>query len=182
MQCQLCGKRPAVVHFTQIENNKKSEYHVCEKCAEERGFHTSLAKSKFSVGDLLAGMVDQTAGGEEAKVGRVQCPRCHMVYSAFKESGRLGCSECYSTFRAQLRPLLRRIHGSTKHVGKTPVRDSARVALRREIQKLHEDMQKAIEHEEFETAARLRDRIRSIETQGGTEPSDGSLPAGEESR
>jgi protein-arginine kinase activator protein McsA len=56
------------------------------------------------------------------------------------------------------------------------------VALRREIQKLHEDMQKAIEHEEFETAARLRDRIRSIETQGGTEPSDGSLPAGEESR
>lgn len=120
MQCQLCGKRPAVVHFTEIVNNKKSEYHVCEKCAEERGYHTPLVKTKFSVGDLLAGMVDQTGAGEEAKVGRVQCPRCHMVYSSFKETGRLGCSECYTTFRAQLRPLLRRIHGSTKHVGKTP--------------------------------------------------------------
>ena len=176
MQCQVCGKRPAVVHFTEIVNNKKSEVHVCEKCAEERGYHTPLVKSKFSVGDLLAGMVDQTGASEEAKVGRVQCPRCHMVYSAFKETGRLGCSECYTTFRAQLRPLLRRIHGSTKHEGKSPIRDSARVALRREIQKLHEDMQKAIDKEEFETAARLRDQIRTIEEQGG------GLKASEEPR
>jgi protein arginine kinase activator len=167
MQCQICGKNPAVVHFTEIVNNKKSEYHVCEKCAEERGYSSPLNKTKFSVGDLLAGMVDQTGGGEEAKVGRVQCPRCHMVYSSFKESGRLGCSECYTTFRAQLRPLLRRIHGSTKHVGKTPVRDAARVALRREIQRLHEDLQRAIEREEFEAAARLRDEIRTIEAKGG---------------
>lgn len=174
MQCQLCGKRPAVVHFTEIVNNKKSEVHVCEKCAEERGYHTPLVKSKFSVGDLLAGMVDQTGSTEETKVGRVQCPRCHMVYSAFKESGRLGCSECYTTFRAQLRPLLRRIHGSTKHEGKSPVRDSARVALRREIQKLHEDMVKAIEQEEFETAARLRDQIRTIEEQSDQKTGEGS--------
>jgi protein arginine kinase activator len=174
MQCQVCGKKPAVVHFTEIVNNKKSEVHVCEKCAEERGYHTPLVKSKFSVGDLLAGMVDQTGSSEEAKVGRVQCPRCHMVYSEFKETGRLGCSECYATFRAQLRPLLRRIHGSTKHEGKSPVRDSARVALRREVQKLHEDMQKAIEKEEFETAARLRDQIRNIEEQGGLKTGEGS--------
>ena len=77
------------------------------------------------------------------------------------------CSSDLETFRAQLKPLLRRIHGSTRHSGKSPVKDSARVALRREIQRLHEDMQKAIEHEEFETAARLRDQIRSIETSGG---------------
>jgi len=174
MQCQLCGKRPAVVHFTEIVNNKKSEYHVCEKCAEERGYHTPLVKTKFSVGALLAEKVDQAGVGEEAKVGRVQCPRCHMVYSSLQETGRLGCSECYTTFRAQLRPLLRRIHGSTKHVGKTPVRDSARVAIRREVQKLHEDMQAAIEHEEFETAARLRDQIRSIEARGGQAAEEGS--------
>lgn len=174
MQCQSCGKNPAVVHFTEIVNNKKSEYHLCEKCAEERGYGSSMVKSKFSVGDLLAGMVDQTGSGEEAKVGRVQCPRCHMVYSAFKQSGRLGCSECYDTFRAQLRPLLRRIHGSTKHVGKTPLRDAARVALRREIQRLHDDLQRAIEREEFETAARLRDEIRTIEAKGGLATGEGA--------
>jgi len=164
MQCQLCSKRPAVVHFTEIVNNKKSEYHVCEKCAEERGYHVPLLKSKFSVGDLLAGMVDQAGGGEEAKVGRVQCPKCGLVYSNFRETGKLGCSECYTTFRSQLRPLLRRIHGSTKHVGKTPARDSERVALRREVQRLHEEMQRAIEREEFEAAAALRDQIREVET------------------
>ena len=167
MQCQLCGKRPAIVHFTEIVNNKKSEYHVCEKCAEERGYHVPLLKSKFSVGDLLAGMVDQAGAGEEAKVGRVQCPKCGLVYSNFRETGRLGCSECYTTFRTQLRPLLRRIHGSTKHVGKMPERDSERVALRREIQRLHEEMQRAIEREEFEAAAALRDQIRAIETREG---------------
>jgi protein arginine kinase activator len=174
MQCQLCGKRPAIVHFTEIVNNKKSEYHVCEKCAEERGYSVPLLKTKFSVGDLLAGMVDQTGVGEEAKVGRVQCPRCGLVYSNFRETGRLGCSECYATFRTQLRPLLRRIHGSTKHVGKSPRRDSdTRANLRREVQRLHEEMQRAIEREEFETAASLRDQIRAMEGQETPETTTG---------
>jgi len=176
MQCQICGKRPAVVHFTEIVNNKKSEYHVCEKCAEEKGYHVPLVKTKFSVGDLLAGMVEQPGSAEEARVGRVQCPKCGLVYSNFKETGRLGCSECYPTFRSQLRPLLRRVHGSTKHVGKAPVRDAARVALRREVQRLHEELQKAVEREDFESAADLRDRIKKMEANdvraaaaGGTE-------------
>jgi len=173
MQCQICGKRPAVVHFTEIVNNKKSEFHVCEKCAEEKGYHVPLVKTKFSVGDLLAGMVDQPGIGEESRVGRVQCPRCHLVYSQFKETGRLGCSECYPTFRSQLRPLLRRIHGSTKHMGKVPVKDAARVAVRREVQRLHEQLQKAIEREEFETAAQIRDQIRGIETSGQAQSAEG---------
>ena len=173
MQCQICGKKPAVVHFTEIVNNKKSEYHVCEKCAEEKGYHVPLNKAKLSIGDLVAGMVDHSLGTEEVKVGRVQCPRCHMVYSTFKETGRLGCSECYVTFRTQLRPLLRRIHGSTKHVGKVPVRDASRVAVRRELHRLHEEMQHAIEHEEFEKAAELRDRIRRMETEGSSSAAGG---------
>ena len=114
MQCQICGKRPAVVHFTEIVNNKKSEYHVCEKCAEEKGYHVPLVKTKFSVGDLLAGMVEQPGSAEEARVGRVQCPKCGLVYSNFKETGRLGCSECYPTFRSQLRPLLRRVRSDPR--------------------------------------------------------------------
>src|SRR5258708_23993069 len=156
MQCQICGKRPAVVHCTEIVNNKKAEYHVCEKCAEEKGYHVPLVKTKFSVGDLLAGMVERPGSAEEARVGRVQCPKCGLVYSNFKESGRLGCSECYPTFRSQLRPLLRRVHGSTKHVGKAPVRDAARVALRREEHGVHGQVQKAGGGERFETGGGRR--------------------------
>src|SRR3954467_15838449 len=93
MQCQLCSKRPAIVHFTEIVNNKKSEYHVCEKCAEERGYSVPLLKSKVMAADLLAGMVDQTGVGEEGKVGRVQCPPCPLVYSNFRETGSLPSPE-----------------------------------------------------------------------------------------
>src|SRR5258706_9513046 len=97
MQCQICGKRPAVVHFTEIVNNKKSEYHVCEKCAEERGYSVPLLKSKFSVGDLLAGMVDQTGVGEEGKVGRGEWPRRGRVYSTSRGTGGRRCSGGYQT-------------------------------------------------------------------------------------
>jgi protein arginine kinase activator len=66
------------------------------------------------------------------------------------------------------------VHGSTKHVGKTPVRDAARVALRREVQRLHEELQKAIEREEFESAAELRDRIKKMEANDVRTPAGGT--------
>ena len=131
MLCQICGKNPATVHFTEIHDNRMSEIHVCERCAEEKGMQASASQHKFEIADLLAGMVDAMTQTDEERVGHVQCPRCGLLYSNFKETGRLGCAECYTAFQFQLRPLLRRIHGSTRHAGKSPVKDSARVALRR---------------------------------------------------
>src|SRR6266571_3080798 len=122
MLCQICGKNPASVHFTEIHDNKMSEIHVCERCAEEKGMHASAQQHKFEIADLLAGMVDAMTHTDEERVGHVQCPRCGLLYSSFKETGRLGCSECYAAFQFQLRPLLRRIHGDTRHRGKSPAR------------------------------------------------------------
>ena len=92
MVCQVCGKNPATVHFTEIHDNKMSEIHVCERCAEEKGLQASAKKHKFEIADLLAGMVDGMTSTEEERVGHVQCPRCGLLYSGFKETGRLGCS------------------------------------------------------------------------------------------
>ena len=142
MLCQICGKNPASVHFTEIHDNKMSEIHVCERCAEEKGMHSPAQQHKFEIADLLAGMVDKMTHTEEERVGHVQCPRCGLLYSSFKETGRLGCSECYSAFQFQLRPLLRRIHGDTRHRGKSPARGTGVVTSTRQIQRPHDDLQR----------------------------------------
>jgi len=170
MLCQICGKNPATVHFTEIHDNKMSEIHVCERCAEEKGMQASATQHKFEIADLLAGMVDAMTQTEEERVGHVQCPRCGLLYSSFKETGRLGCAECYTAFQFQLRPLLRRIHGDTRHRGKHPTRGAGEGAtLTRQIQRLHDDLQRAVEREDFESAAQLRDEIRRLEAEQSTQ-------------
>lgn len=164
MLCQICGKNPATVHFTEIHDNKMSEIHVCERCAEEKGMHTPAQQHKFEIADLLAGMVDAMTQTDEERVGHVQCPRCGLLYSQFKETGRLGCAECYTAFQFQLRPLLRRIHGDTRHRGKSPVRGPGESGAR-QIQRLHDELQRAVEREEFERAASIRDDIRRLEAE-----------------
>jgi protein arginine kinase activator len=165
MLCQICGKTPATVHFTEIHDNKMTEIHVCERCAEEKGLHSSSKKPKFDIADLLAGMVDGMTSTEEERVGHVQCPRCSLAYSAFRETGRLGCAECYAAFQFQLRPLLRRIHGDTRHRGKAPARAGEGAARSRQIQRLHDELQRAVEREEFERAAQVRDEIKRLEAE-----------------
>ena len=163
MLCQICGKNAASVHFTEINDNKMSELHLCERCAEEKGMQGPSKKQKFDIADLLAGMVDGMTSTEEERVGHVQCPRCGMAYSAFKETGRLGCAECYQAFQFQLRPLLRRIHGDTHHKGKVPTRDGEGAVRSRQIQRLHDELQRAVEREEFERAAGIRDEVMRLE-------------------
>lgn len=176
MLCQICGKNPASVHFTEIHDNQMSEIHVCERCAEDKGMQAPAQKHKFEIADLLAGMVDTMTQTDEERVGHVQCPRCGLLYSQFKETGRLGCSECYAAFQFQLRPLLRRIHGDTHHRGKTPSHGKATATRTRRIQRLHDDLRRAVEREDFETAASVRDEIRRVEAEPmptpSAEPSD----------
>lgn len=173
MLCQICGKNPATVHFTQIHDGKMSEIHVCERCAEEKGMQASAAQHKFEIADLLAGMVDTMTQTDEERVGRVQCPRCGMLYSSFKETGRLGCAECYTAFQFQLRPLLRRIHGDTRHRGKHPSRGGEGAVRTRQIQRLHDELQRAVEREDFEKAATIRDEVRRLEAEQAAHPASG---------
>jgi protein arginine kinase activator len=165
MLCQICGKNTASVHFTEIQDNKMTELNLCEECAEERGITPQVGKNKFAIAEVLASMVDTMSSSEEQRVGHVQCPRCGLLYSAFKETGRLGCSDCYAAFQYQLRPLLRRIHGSTRHSGKIPNRQGPGLARARQMQRMHDELQQAIEGEEFERAAEIRDLIKKLEAE-----------------
>jgi protein arginine kinase activator len=160
--CQVCKSRPAKVHYTEIVNNSMVTFHLCEQCAEERGVDVEQGGS-YGLGDLVAGLIDTTVDIDSEKIGKVRCPACGYEYSDFKRLGRFGCPECYEAFEAQLVPLLRQIHGSTHHSGEPPADYASRKSRRRRIGDLNEELKRAVEVEDYERAAQLRDEIRAIE-------------------
>jgi protein arginine kinase activator len=100
---------------------------------------------------------------KEAEAVAVKCPDCGLTYADFKKIGRLGCGECYAAFRKYLAPLLKRIHGSSQHMGKTPFKAGKATKKKMDMQDLRTKLQRAIEAEEFEEAARIRDQIKELQ-------------------
>ncbi len=160
MKCQLCGK-PATVHLTEIINDQMTELHLCELCAKEKGI-AGLGQP-FGLQDLLAGLVDFGTPVVSGKKSVVKCENCNMTYDDFRKIGRLGCSQCYETFKESLGPLLKKVHGSVQHLGKGPERDDEDFQTKKKLQNLHLKLQKAIQNEEFEEAAKIRDKIKKLE-------------------
>jgi len=165
MLCDSCRERDAVVHLTTIENNAVHQLHLCERCAAEKGVEGESALMKTPVGSFLASMGKglDLPTGEASGETSLKCPVCGATLDDFRESGRVGCAACYKTFEAPLRDLLRRLHGSSRHFGEryTPAKDG--VAPPISARELREQLRKAVEAENFELAADLRDRLRTVE-------------------
>ncbi|MFH1413760.1 MAG: UvrB/UvrC motif-containing protein [Candidatus Omnitrophota bacterium] len=162
MLCDICAKNPATVHLTEIIDNQMNELHLCEECARQK---SAQMEQQFGLSDLLAGMVDFDKVAKEAESAVPKCPNCGLTYTDFKKIGRLGCGECYGAFKKYLAPLLKRIHGSSQHIGKAPVvKAVGRVSNKKpDLGELRNKLQRAIETEDFEEAAKIRDQIKAIE-------------------
>ena len=168
MQCDICHKKDATVHLTEIINNKVTKLHLCENCAKEK---SQEMEEHFGLADLLSGLTDLVpADGEEQKIAEpnIKCPVCGFTFQHFRKMGRLGCPKCYEAFSAQLSPLLTKIHGSDSHTGKAPLKkvklsSSNKGAL---LSELKVKLERAIKLEKFEEAARFRDQIRALEKKG----------------
>jgi protein arginine kinase activator len=165
MLCNICNKNPATVHLTEIVDEHMSELHLCEECARQK---SQAMEQQFGLSDLLAGMADFDKPKNEDSViaDTLKCSSCGLTYSDFKKIGRLGCGECYNTFKKYLAPLLKRIHGSTQHTGKSPLRVGKVIKKRLDIQELRNRLNRAVELEAFEEAAKLRDQIKQLEVKG----------------
>jgi len=162
VKCENCGERDASVHFTQVRNNKKTEMHLCKECAKSKGFHNPLDDVPFPLAEFLTSMVQRGAAGSDP-IARLVCPECGMRFVDFSRIGRFGCGQCYTAFRAPLEDLFRKVHGATRHRGRTP--DTAAVATRSPVEeevKIKEELRRAIEREDFELAAELRDHLKSL--------------------
>lgn len=170
MLCDDCGRNEAVVHITQIRPDGRIEKNLCERCAAAYGEFLPTAKPgrNVSMDDFLKGVFSNTTEqSAEPQVGQHEsvCPSCGMRYRDFQQTGKIGCADCYGTFRRQLEPLLRRIHGSSLHRGKIPHRTGGTLELKNEIGLLRQQLQDSVAREEYEKAAEYRDKIRSLKKQ-----------------
>jgi protein arginine kinase activator len=160
MLCDICGKNTATVHLTEIVDDQMTELHLCEECAHQK---SAQMEQQFGLSDLLAGLAEFEKPGLKKETESVKCTNCGLTYSEFKKIGRLGCGECYTTFRKYLGPLLKRIHGSAIHVGKSPFKVAKAQKKKTDLTDLRYQLQKAVQMEAFEEAARIRDQIKELE-------------------
>lgn len=166
MKCSQCQQAEAVVHLTQMSNDQVTQVHLCERCAAERGLETTSALGKTPLASYIAAMgqtpLDAAVTGAEFDFS---CPRCGATLQDFQESGRLGCPDCYRTLGEPLRGLLRRLHGATRHTGERYQAPGTTSAPPPEPGHVHlrEQLKRAIESEDFELAAQLRDKLKVLE-------------------
>jgi protein arginine kinase activator len=156
MKCQRCSGK-ATVHLTDIVGGQKNEVHLCPECAEQQQL---LQKQELNLPAILQTLIGPQLGPAVDELARLTCPACGIKYMEFRTDGRLGCPHDYEVFRAGLQPLLQRIHRASGHVGKSPRHGRAGCVRHAEVIELRRRLQRAVESEAYEEAARLRDVIR----------------------
>ena len=151
MLCEKCGKYHATTHIRTVVNGVAKEQNLCDYCAAGEGLNVT-PKSIFAsmFGEML----------ELKPQNMKRCPVCNSSFNDIAKSGKAGCSECYKTFKAELLPYLKRVHGSTHHIGKspetTPLKEDGIAQLKAELKRL-------VSEEKYEQAAVLRDKIKEME-------------------
>lgn len=171
MLCQMCGQHPATTHIKTIVNGKLTQAHLCADCAKKQGYGNLFADWGSGFGSLLSGFMGSAAPARQV----TRCPGCGASFEDITRSGKIGCAECYHTFRGQLLPIIQRIHGTAQHKGKVPGSSALRVTdTNNKIVAVEETpleekkrlLKQAIEVQDFERAAVLRDEIKELEQHG----------------
>ena len=163
-KCDQCN-RPATHHSVEIDKGNKVEKHLCDLHAAQEGMNVKSVHAPIN--ELLTNFV-KLHSGEAAAVKAVSadapCSACGMAFAEFKESSLLGCPVCYKSFDQQLGPLLERAHeGGTHHIGKVPRRAGVNEHRHVALQRLRGQLDEAVEAEDYELAARLRDDLKELD-------------------
>ncbi len=169
MKCEACGERAAEINYVELTDGKKKSRWLCAECAEKDGITPpddliTEDDSQAIMSDLI-GSIETTA--QEASPPRAEpvCSTCGYSLQNLQQSGMLGCPECYTSFRSEVQPILRRFHRETTHVGKVSRGRSANATVRQQIASLRVDLNRAVSREDYEEAARLRDTIEQLKSQ-----------------
>lgn len=165
MLCEQCKKNFATLHFQQIVNGNITESHLCDECASKMNMFLSFDDmfKGFLDGFISTDSSQQYKDENYNKVFDIKCPECGYTFNDFKKSSKFGCSSCYETFKSQLDTVLKNIQGSNVHTGKFPKKSGSQLIKKREIENLRVSLKKAVETEEYEQAAKLRDEIKALE-------------------
>lgn len=164
-RCSRCTKT-ATLHITEIRKGNVQEVHLCESCAQE--YLSSAEPPPEDDVEALAEK-DAEADSEAEEMDQLVCSSCGISFREFRSQGRLGCPHDYNAFERELLPLLDNIHNATQHTGKVPRRAPDESHRQYQVIKLRSDLRTAVEEENYEQAARLRDEIQKLEASGDEE-------------
>ncbi len=166
MQCQICNKNEATIHLTEITDGQRTEMHVCQLCSQEQGI---VVQSQMPINELLSNLLasqptdEQLFGTTDAQQA---CPHCGFTLGRFQKEAVLGCPCDYEVFEKSLLPLIKKAHaGQTVHCGKVPLKIPKDAKKTIEISGLQKKLENAVKKEDYETAAKLRDKINDYEKQ-----------------
>ncbi len=166
MLCQNCKKNEATTHIKRVLNGEATESHLCSNCAQSLGVGSFFDDFSLNMPDIFSGLFgDSTFALEGSRLDR--CEKCGCCFDDIIKTGSVGCSDCYEKFYSKLLPSIQRIHGKAKHSGKIPRRTNEKIVTKEKtaeekIESLKQDMQKAINEQNFEQAAVLRDEIKKL--------------------
>ena len=166
MLCENCHQREATVRFTQVLGSEKKNLNLCNTCAEKQQFDNHLVDISKIFGKIIIAMlsehiVTKTPDVSDEKIEGEKCGQCGITWKHFEKTGRLGCADCYESFMDPLKVLLRRLHGTNRHIGPN-LKESIKHTSG-SVQALKKKLQSAIKKEDYEKAAELRDQIREYE-------------------
>ncbi len=168
MKCQKCGINEATTHIKQIINGHKSEVWLCHKCAgEENALSAFKQTNDYDFENFFSNLWGTSAPALKQTPNESICKTCGTTLRDIQSSGKLGCSDCYSVFERILQRPLKEIHGSCTHTGKLPKSSAKGMHLNHEIDKLKDELSRAVLDQNFEKAAELRDKIKELEQQRG---------------
>ena len=164
MQCQICQKNEATIHLTEIVEGLRSEMHICERCAQEQGI---AVKSQIPLNELLSGLLASAPSDDEmlgASQKKASCPQCGFTLEQFRKEALLGCPYDYEIFEKSLLPLIEKTHsGQSIHCGKVPSKAPIDTKKQIELLNLRQKLEDAVQAEDYELAAELRDKISQSE-------------------
>lgn len=160
MLCSKCGKNPATTHIKSSINGVTEQHYLCSDCARAYS-----AQNSMSLGSLIGSFFGDTLKTQSISDTRKRCTGCGMCFDDIAKSGKVGCDKCYETFLDQLLPSLQRMHGRSRHAGKTPIGCAPTDTVQDKIARLKSELEKAVAEQNFEQAATLRDEIKRLESE-----------------
>ncbi len=181
MLCEKCKKRTATVFYNENINGKTRSYSLCGECAaklREQGELQDITSMIGSFADPFSQLHDQFFSGffgmpaVKSISPAKKCPVCGSTYADIAASGKVGCPACYTAFGDELSGLIQSVHGTTHHTGSVPARQRARKEKEEQLGRLRQELQQAVKDEQYEHAAELRDRIKSLESAPDQEQED----------
>jgi protein arginine kinase activator len=178
MRCDICNINEATIHVQEINQGKKKTLNICTHCASEHNLSDkeiegfNLAEILYNLSSqMLNDQPEESAKGDSPSlehpdftegVAYLKCS-CGWDTAKFRETGRLGCAECYKVFAPILRDALKSMHKGTFHIGKYPgthIDENGKVAMK--IMSLQKELDECVKREEYEKAATLRDQISKL--------------------